>query len=209
MTNEEAIKIIKSECYTANLLNLDRTRMVNTALDLAIKALEQQSRDCKTCKHSDNGNCAGTEECHECMWESKYEQQPCEDCISRDAVLNLFSKSDEYRWETTWIRRKIEKLPSVTPKYTDEEIDKAQLVEQAYVDKMVELAVDELKTPKAEWTPVSERLPEPGVYLVSMNRLGYPQREVDGFVCGRWERFGNDVIAWCEIPEPYKAESEG
>jgi hypothetical protein len=41
MTNEEAIKIIKSECYIANLLNLDRTRMVNTALDLAIKALEE------------------------------------------------------------------------------------------------------------------------------------------------------------------------
>lgn len=44
MTNEEAIKIIKSECYTANLLNLDRTRMVNTALDLAIKALEEVER---------------------------------------------------------------------------------------------------------------------------------------------------------------------
>lgn len=40
----------------------------------------------------------------------------CEDYISRQAVLNLFNKSDEYRWETTWIKRKIEKLPSVTPK---------------------------------------------------------------------------------------------
>ena len=39
----------------------------------------------------------------------------------------------------------IDKLPSVTPKYTDEEIDKAQAVEQAYVDKMVELAVEEIK----------------------------------------------------------------
>ena len=39
MTNEEAIKIIKSECYIADLLNLDRTQMVNTALDMAIKAL--------------------------------------------------------------------------------------------------------------------------------------------------------------------------
>ena len=61
---------------------------------------------------------------------------------------------------------------------------------------------------QTSWIPVSERVPEEaGVYLVSMYRLGYPQREVDGFVCGRWERFGNDVIAWCEIPEPYK-ESE-
>jgi hypothetical protein len=62
---------------------------------------------------------------------------------------------------------------------------------------------------QTRWIPCSERLPEEvGVYLVSMNRLGYPRREVDGFVCGRWERFGSDVIAWCEIPQPYKAESE-
>lgn len=62
---------------------------------------------------------------------------------------------------------------------------------------------------QTEWIPCSERLPEePGVYLVSMYRLGYPQREVDGFVCGRWERFGNDVIAWCKIPEPYTESEE-
>lgn len=42
MTNEEAISIIKSECYVMNLLNLDRTQMINQALDKAIKALEQQ-----------------------------------------------------------------------------------------------------------------------------------------------------------------------
>lgn len=41
MTNKEAIEIIKSECYVANLLNFDRTRMVNTALDKACEALEQ------------------------------------------------------------------------------------------------------------------------------------------------------------------------
>ena len=41
MTNEKAIEIIKSECYVANLLNLDRTSMINSALDIAIKTLEQ------------------------------------------------------------------------------------------------------------------------------------------------------------------------
>lgn len=41
MTNEKAIEIIKSECYAANLLNLDRTSMINSALDIAIKTLEQ------------------------------------------------------------------------------------------------------------------------------------------------------------------------
>ena len=61
-----------------------------------LKALEQQLRDCKTCKHSDNGNCAYTEECHECMWESKYEQQPYEDCISRAELLeNAYLLTDD------------------------------------------------------------------------------------------------------------------
>ena len=41
MTSEEAIEVIKSECYIMDLLNLDRTRMVNTALDMAIEALKQ------------------------------------------------------------------------------------------------------------------------------------------------------------------------
>ena len=43
MTREEAIGIIKSECYVFNPLNLDRQTMVNTALDMAIKALEQET----------------------------------------------------------------------------------------------------------------------------------------------------------------------
>ncbi len=42
MTKEEAIDIIKSECYIFNQLNLDRSIMVNTALDMAIKALERE-----------------------------------------------------------------------------------------------------------------------------------------------------------------------
>lgn len=41
MTLEKAKKIIKSECYIADLLNLDRTRMVNTALDTVIEAAEE------------------------------------------------------------------------------------------------------------------------------------------------------------------------
>ena len=39
---KEAIRIIKSECYISDLLDLDRTVMVNTALDMAIDALNLQ-----------------------------------------------------------------------------------------------------------------------------------------------------------------------
>ena len=44
MTNKEAKEIIESECYVFNPLNLDRTTKINTALDMAIKALEKQDR---------------------------------------------------------------------------------------------------------------------------------------------------------------------
>lgn len=43
MTREEARRIIEGECYIFDPLNFDRSTMVNTALDMAIEALEQES----------------------------------------------------------------------------------------------------------------------------------------------------------------------
>ena len=43
MTNKEAIGVIKSECYVFNPLDLDESTRINTALDMAIKALDQES----------------------------------------------------------------------------------------------------------------------------------------------------------------------
>lgn len=43
MTREEAKRIVKSECYAHNLLNLDRTLMINEALDTIIEHAERQS----------------------------------------------------------------------------------------------------------------------------------------------------------------------
>ena len=89
------------------------------------------------------------------------EQQPSEDCISREEVRKVLSnevfelmklhttnpeenpKADAMAHGVNWSLNTLMELPSVHPKYTDEEIDKAQAVEQAYVDKMVELAVEE------------------------------------------------------------------
>lgn len=96
----------------------------------------------------------------------KFRTQPCEDCISREEIkefINTMLTSNEEMGsiatnEGRWVEEKtylhgveileglseyVNDLPSVKPKYTDEEIDKAQAVEQAYVDKMVELAVEE------------------------------------------------------------------
>ena len=44
MTKKEAIEIIKSECYIFNPLDFDKSTKINTALDMAIKALEKQDR---------------------------------------------------------------------------------------------------------------------------------------------------------------------
>ena len=44
MTNKEAISVIESECYSFNPLDFDKSTMVNTALDMAIEALEKQDR---------------------------------------------------------------------------------------------------------------------------------------------------------------------
>lgn len=41
------------------------------------------------------------------------EQEPCEDLLSRQAVLNLFNKSNEYSWEMSLLKRKIEKMPPI------------------------------------------------------------------------------------------------
>ena len=43
MTREEAISVIKSECYVFNPLDFDGSTRINTALDMAIKALDQES----------------------------------------------------------------------------------------------------------------------------------------------------------------------
>ena len=43
MTNKEAINIIEGECYVFNPLNFDMSTRINTALDMAIKALEKET----------------------------------------------------------------------------------------------------------------------------------------------------------------------
>lgn len=44
MTDEKAIEVIKAECYVFNPLDLDRTVMINQALDRAVDALKRNGR---------------------------------------------------------------------------------------------------------------------------------------------------------------------
>lgn len=77
-------------------------------------------RDCKNCSYSKEGRCAGTEECHECMWDSNYSPKNdlADDCISRFSAEQLVRK--EFCNIPSKIYNKLmvefDELPSVTPK---------------------------------------------------------------------------------------------
>ena len=109
----------RTSAYKCGLM--DGQRLAGEKVILEFKT--ESERDCKTCKHSINGYCAGTEECHECMWDNKYEQQPCGDAISREDTINKMNELiAEYipimpiGWTLPLnIARTINEMPSVTP----------------------------------------------------------------------------------------------
>ena len=76
------------------------------------------------------------------------EQQPCEDCVSRNDVVKAISDwiiegEYDYTNATNYLVRRINYLPSVKPKYTDEEIQKMQELEQVQLEKAYELGKTE------------------------------------------------------------------
>ena len=61
-------------------------------------------RYCETCRWSKDGHCAGTEECHSCMWENQYEPRvgywiddKCSICGK--GIEDLIDSSEWYRNE--------------------------------------------------------------------------------------------------------------
>ena len=120
---------------------------------------------------------------------------PCEDAISRSAVLEGLAsiakakaKSDAQKSLMGRVMFFAEQLPSVS-------------------------------TEKTKWIPVSERLPEnSGRYLAYIvnkhdDKLQYIMT-CDYSVDGYWNWFPDDecasdnVVAWMPLPQPYKGESE-
>ena len=88
------------------------------------------------------------------LLEEKLEKEHCEDAISRADVLEflkgfkILHNNDELRSNLIY---GIMILPSVTPKFTDDEIQKMQELEQAQLEKAYELG-------KAEIYPCSDAI---------------------------------------------------
>lgn len=79
------------------------------------------------------------------QWLDHLEQEPCEDAISRQAVLGVQAKYAEHMGSTKFwqMRDDIKALPPVTPKHTNEEIQKMQEMEQAEIQKAYELGKED------------------------------------------------------------------
>lgn len=78
------------------------------------------------------------------------EQQPCDDAVSRQALIDKATSWDTHFTdsEKAVSLTDIMSLPSVTPKHTDEEIQKMQELEQAQLEKAYELGI---QTSFEEW----------------------------------------------------------
>ena len=76
------------------------------------------------------------------------EQQPCEDCISREEAINVVHKYfvKYLKLNDDICLDGIKSLPSVTPKFTDAEIQNMQELEQAQLEKVYEVAYELGKT---------------------------------------------------------------
>lgn len=190
MSREEAIIYLKRADVTVGQETKTKTA---EALEMAIEALEQERNigDEAYAKGWENGEIAER---------SRYKQEPCDDAISRQAVLDIimpYCTDDDGSIENTDDLRNalddIESLPPVQP-----------------------------IRPKGEWISVSERLPLlRGLCKISNDVLITNGFETDmGYLVERkgkifWHYYGgdyevgikdedNDAIAWMPIPEPYK-----
>lgn len=109
------------------------------------------------------------------------EQEPCEDCISRTTLL---ARIDDERKHLL-----------------DLKMDGAEHILVHHARRIIEDMPS--VTPKAEWIPVTEKLPEKsGKYLVTVKNGNVYAGTYDAFS----GKFQCAATAWQLLPEPYRHE---
>jgi hypothetical protein len=162
--------------------------MYQTLSNMIDELLEQQP--CEDCKVKKEAYIQGYDYGVKDWFKSK--SQPCEDAISREDTKNLFwdgTEGYDCRGFTRMeIGEMLDDLPSVTP--------------------------------KTRWIPVSEQHPKENEYIGNVCKYYLIQDEygdmhvahlsnVGWIPMNSLKAIGDEVIAWQELPQPYKAESEG
>ena len=131
MTNEEAKAQLE---VTRECMRVKGANDIAEALDMAIKALEQQPNYLK--KRDENYVHYNVEWLLK-NWQMELDIlsdgkiKPCEDCISREAVIDIINFEDEWLFDAkshnadtkiafSGLKSKVKDLPSVTPKAESE-----------------------------------------------------------------------------------------
>lgn len=186
MTNEFAIKVLTElKGYGDKFANIGFDR--KEALDLAIRALEQQqdkvihNHPCEDCYYNDGDVHA---ECVVC--DKPLEQQPCDDAVSRQALI------DKLETPMNW---------------TDSE---AEIQEQRDYEGFIELvkSMPSVTPQQPRWIPVSERLPEEYNHVLCQFCMGGMAEcyYANNFfhVVGGLRINSDEVVAWMPLPTPYQ-----
>lgn len=141
------------------------------------------------------------------------EQEPCEDAISRQKMLDGLASIAKARARSGAQKALMgrvmfftEKLPPVNPQKPCKDCQYKEWLEGEDLPSV---------NPKQSWIPVSERLPEKSTWVLvtCKNPDGYIFLDIKliNRYTGLWdgdEDFIGTVLAWMPLPEPYKAESE-
>ena len=236
MTNEQVKhKIDLLDFYLQNYVN-DYGEESHTAMMMAIKALEQQTCEDAVSRKAVLGLFAQNADAtrpYSKTWEEvkalpsvnpqryvKNERKESvrimqDELISRQAVLDVIDDIDKTACMNEYhvIVDAIDKLPSVKPQYTEDEIQKMQELEQAEIQKAYEIGKAEKPN---KWIPVSEGLPEENKTVIASTKYGvYPEVRYTkeygwkwAYEAGAdyWKELKVTVTAWMSLPQPYEPQ---
>jgi len=198
MTREEAIEMLKSKMDGHTDTSYEWAETVR----MAIKALEKESI------YDDKEHYVTISKALYDKLNIDYEalsQEPCDDAISREAVIQTLNRMDRYTATELTLCDTDKKFPAN---------------EVFIVDDVYEQIAEHLPsvTQKSGWIPVSERLPKAGEYVGNVEKYYLVQNEYGDMLVARythseyWEQIyqlkpvADEIVAWMPLPEPFESQ---